>query len=368
MPSLIATDGVTKTYGKRTVVSGVSVYVKTGTIVGLLGPNGAGKTTTFYMIVGLVRPDTGRVLMDGAEVTRLPIHKRARMGVGYLAQEASIFRRMTVEENLLSILEFTEPDRRKRKPRAHELMEEFSVTHVAKSQGYALSGGERRRVEIARALCNSPDFLLLDEPFAGVDPIAVQEIQRIVSYLKNTKGLGILITDHNVRETLKITERTYVIHQGKVLVEGGVEEITQNEHARKIYLGDSFQMDEAIGSTPANGSSSIINFGRVTRARVISRRRRSPPESWKALLFRRCLMLNSSNSSSSRASRSSRVRSSVSRIARMLSSTDSFRKIEGSCERYPMPRRARRNIGIEVMSSPSSTIRPLLGAMRPTIM
>jgi lipopolysaccharide export system ATP-binding protein len=243
VPQAIATDVVCKTYGKRTVVNRVSIHVQKGTIVGLLGPNGAGKTTTFYMVVGLVRPDTGRVLMDSKDITSLPINKRARMGIGYLAQEASIFRRMSVEENLLAVLEFLMPDRKKRKQRAHELLEEFTVTHVAKTQGYALSGGERRRVEIARALCGDPDFLLLDEPFAGVDPIAVQEIQRIIRYLQR-KGLGILITDHNVRETLKITDRAYVIHQGRILVEGGVDEITQNPDARKIYLGDSFEMDD----------------------------------------------------------------------------------------------------------------------------
>ena len=242
MASVIDTDEVTKTYGKRTVVNHVSIHVEKGKVIGLLGPNGAGKTTTFYMVVGLVRPDTGRILMDGTDITRMPIHKRAHHGIGYLAQEASIFRRMTVEENLIAILEFLQPDRKKRRARAQELMEEFHVTHVARSYGYALSGGERRRVEIARALCNSPDFLLLDEPFAGVDPIAVQEIQRIIAYLKR-RGLGILITDHNVRETLKITDRAYVIHQGKILVEGGVEEIARNEEAKRIYLGDSLEMD-----------------------------------------------------------------------------------------------------------------------------
>jgi lipopolysaccharide export system ATP-binding protein len=256
MASIISTDDVTKTYGNRTVVNHVSIHVEKGTVVGLLGPNGAGKTTTFYMVVGLVRPDTGRVIMDGMDITRMPIHKRARHGIGYLAQEASIFRRMTVEENLIAILEFLEPDRKKRKQRAHELMEEFHVTHVAKSPGYALSGGERRRVEIARALCNSPDFLLLDEPFAGVDPIAVQEIQRIIAYLKR-RGLGILITDHNVRETLKITERAYVIHQGKILVEGGINEITRNEEAKRIYLGDTFEDGGGLGGAPIVAPGSL---------------------------------------------------------------------------------------------------------------
>ena len=248
MASVIATDGVSKTYGKRTVVNQVSIHVEKGRVIGLLGPNGAGKTTTFYMVVGLVQPETGRVLMDGTDITRMPIHKRARHGIGYLAQEASIFRRMTVEENLISILEFLQPDRKKRKARAAELMEEFHVSHVARSYGYALSGGERRRVEIARALCNSPDFLLLDEPFAGVDPIAVQEIQRIIAYLRR-RGLGILITDHNVRETLKITDHAYVIHQGKILVEGGVDEIANNAEAKRIYLGDS--LDGDVRLTPA---------------------------------------------------------------------------------------------------------------------
>jgi lipopolysaccharide export system ATP-binding protein len=254
MATRLATDEVSKSYGRRKVVNRVSIQVTKGTVVGLLGPNGAGKTTTFYIVVGLVSPDGGRVLLDGTDITRVPIHRRARHGLGYLAQERSIFLRMTVEENLLAILEFSEPDRRRRHRRAADLMEEFSVTHVARNMGYSLSGGERRRVEIARALCTDPDFLLLDEPFAGVDPIAVQEIQRIISYLK-VKGLGILITDHSVRETLEITDRAYVIHQGKILVEGGVKEITRNPEARKIYLGDSFAMDDA----PADGGATAID-------------------------------------------------------------------------------------------------------------
>lgn len=250
MSHVLATDVVSKTYGRRTVADRVSIYVTKGSVVGLLGPNGAGKTTTFYMVVGLVTPDSGRVLLDGSDVTRLPMHRRARCGLGYLPQEPSVFRRLTVADNLMAVLEFLEPDRKKRRKRVDELITEFSLSHVRQTYGYALSGGERRRVEIARALCNSPDFLLLDEPFAGVDPIAVAEIQRIVSYLKKDKGLGILITDHNVRETLKITDRAYVIHQGKILVEGGVHEITSNPDARKIYLGESFVMDERIGPPP----------------------------------------------------------------------------------------------------------------------
>ncbi|MBI4858880.1 MAG: LPS export ABC transporter ATP-binding protein [Candidatus Riflebacteria bacterium] len=249
MASVLATDVVSKAYGRRTVVDRVSVHVAKGAVVGLLGPNGAGKTTTFYMVVGLVRPDTGSVLMDSTDVTHWPMHQRARCGIGYLPQEPSVFRRLTVEENLLAVLEFIERDQKVRTKRARELLEEFSVTHVAKNYGYSLSGGERRRVEIARALCTTPDFLLLDEPFAGVDPIAVAEIQRIISYLKS-KGLGILITDHNVRETLKITDRAYVIHQGRILVEGGVQQITENPDARRIYLGESFMMEERRGSRP----------------------------------------------------------------------------------------------------------------------
>ena len=239
--SELVTVEVRKSYGGRTVVDSVSISVETGMVVGLLGPNGAGKTTTFYMVVGLIKPDEGKVLLDSVDVTHLPMHSRALKGIGYLAQEPSVFRKLTVRENISSILEFTIPDAKRRKQRTDELLEELKVTHVADSAGYALSGGERRRVEIARALTTTPTFLLLDEPFAGVDPIAVAEIQKIIAYLKQ-KGLGILITDHNVRETLQITDHAYVMNRGKLLVEGGVEEITNNPDARKLYLGEAFSM------------------------------------------------------------------------------------------------------------------------------
>jgi len=242
MSELVTVD-VRKSYGGRTVVNSVSIHVETGKVIGLLGPNGAGKTTTFYMVVGLVRPDSGRVLLDGVDITRLPMHKRALKGVGYLAQEASIFRNLTVRENISSVLEFIISDNSKRKERTDELLEKLKVTHVQDSKGYALSGGERRRVEIARSLATEPTFILLDEPFAGVDPIAVQEIQSIIRELKKD-NLGILITDHSVRETLEITDHAYVMNRGTLLVEGGIEEITSNPQARKIYLGETFTMDK----------------------------------------------------------------------------------------------------------------------------
>jgi len=253
MSELVTVD-VCKTYGGRVVVDSVSISVSTGQVVGLLGPNGAGKTTTFYMVTGLIRPDTGRVLFDGVDVTRLPMHKRARKGIGYLAQEPSVFRKLTVRENVSSILEFTMPDPTARARRTDELLEELKVTHVADSMGFALSGGERRRVEIARALTTEPTFLLLDEPFAGVDPIAVAEIQKIIAYLRK-KGLGILITDHNVRETLQITDHAYVMNRGKVLVEGGVEEITSNPDARKLYLGEAFSMAGMVTKLEMDGDT-----------------------------------------------------------------------------------------------------------------
>jgi lipopolysaccharide export system ATP-binding protein len=254
MSELVTVD-VRKVYGGRTVVNSVSIRVETGRVIGLLGPNGAGKTTTFYMVVGLVSPDSGSVLLDGMDITRLPMHKRALRGVGYLAQEASIFRNLTVRENVSSILEFFISDKKLREARTDELLEKLKVTHVQSSMGYALSGGERRRVEIARALTTNPTFLLLDEPFAGVDPIAVQEIQSIISQLKSD-GLGILITDHSVRETLQITDHAYVMNQGTLLVEGGIDEITSNPMARKIYLGETFTMD---GMTANTGEGNKLN-------------------------------------------------------------------------------------------------------------
>lgn len=233
---------IQKAYKGRRVVEGVSLQLKTGEIIGLLGPNGAGKTTSFYMITGLVRPDSGFIYLDKKDISRFPMFQRSRMGIGYLAQEASVFRHLTVEENILGILEFYEPSREVRRKRAYELMESLSLTHVAKTLGVSLSGGERRRAEIARALATEPSFLLLDEPFAGVDPIAVSEIQSIIDKLRNERNLGILITDHNVRETLKITDRTYVMNKGRILVVGGVEDIVSNEEAKRIYLGEDFKL------------------------------------------------------------------------------------------------------------------------------
>jgi lipopolysaccharide export system ATP-binding protein len=231
-----------KSYSGRKVVENVSLQLKTGEIVGLLGPNGAGKTTSFYMITGLVRPDSGTIFIGDRNITHDPMYKRARYGIGYLAQEASIFRHLSVEDNILAILEFYESSARKRRAKADEIMEHLSLTHVAKSLGIALSGGERRRAEIARALATEPSFFLLDEPFAGVDPIAVAEIQKIIETLRRERGMGILITDHNVRETLKITDCTYVMNRGRILVSGGKEDIISNEEARRIYLGEDFSM------------------------------------------------------------------------------------------------------------------------------
>ncbi len=241
MKSIIAKD-LCKSYKKRRVVDGVSLEVNKGEIVGLLGPNGAGKTTTFYMITGIVKPETGSVFLNEVDITGYPMYKRARLGIGYLAQEPSVFRNLSVEENILSILEMRNIEKKERKESMEQLLEEFKLTHVAKSLGYALSGGERRRVEIARTIANNPDFILLDEPFAGVDPIAVEDIQNIVRYLKQ-KGLGILITDHSVRETLSITERAYIMAEGKVLISGTPEEISNDDTARRIYLGQGFKLD-----------------------------------------------------------------------------------------------------------------------------
>lgn len=238
----LAAENLCKSYKGRQVVKGVSLEVKKGEIVGLLGPNGAGKTTTFYMITGIVKPDSGKVMCNEVEVTELPIYKRANMGIGYLAQEPSVFRNLTVEDNLLAILEMKGYKKEKQLEEMNRLLEEFKLTHVRKSLGYALSGGERRRVEIARTIANNPDFILLDEPFAGVDPIAVEDIQGIIRYLKE-KGLGILITDHSVRETLSITDRAYIMAAGEVLVSGTPKEIAENEKARKVYLGENFKLD-----------------------------------------------------------------------------------------------------------------------------
>lgn len=230
-----------KTFKKRNVVNGVSLSMRTGEIVGLLGPNGAGKTTTFYMIIGLEHPNAGKVFIGDQEVSGLPMHKRAAMGISYLAQEASIFRRLTVEENLMAILETTTLSPAKRKERMEALLEEFHIGHVRERRGTELSGGERRRVEIARCLAIEPKFILLDEPFAGVDPIAVADIQGIISYLCQ-RGIGILITDHNVRETLNIVERAYIMNNGEILIEGDRETVANDPMAKKFYLGDNFTL------------------------------------------------------------------------------------------------------------------------------
>ncbi len=234
-------ENIKKSYKKRQVVKGVSFYMLKGEVVGLLGPNGAGKTTTFYMVVGLVLPDEGTIFMDDTEITKFPMYKRSKLGIGYLAQEASIFRKLTVEENILSILEIQKLNKNEKKERLEELLEELDITHIRKSLGYALSGGERRRTEIARALASNPAFLLLDEPFAGVDPIAVQEIQKIIVKLKQ-KNIGILITDHSARETLRITDRTYILADGAIRFFGRAEELANNEEVKKIYLGDEFSL------------------------------------------------------------------------------------------------------------------------------
>ncbi|GAB4333581.1 MAG: LPS export ABC transporter ATP-binding protein [Calditrichia bacterium] len=239
--SVLRTEKLVKEYGKRRVVNGVSVRVRQGEIVGLLGPNGAGKTTSFYMITGLIRPNSGKIFLDEEDITRLPMYKRARRGIAYLPQEASIFRKLTVEENLLAIMEVLGIGREERKKRAQQLMEELGITHIAKNKGYNLSGGERRRTEIARTLVTNPKFILLDEPFAGVDPIAVQDIQSIVKKLKE-KNIGILITDHNVNETLSITDHSYLLFEGKILKEGDSEALANDPEARKLYLGDKFRL------------------------------------------------------------------------------------------------------------------------------
>lgn len=230
-----------KSYRGRKVVRGVSLQVKPGEVVGLLGPNGAGKTTTFYMVVGLVRPDQGRVVLDGADITRMPMYMRARHGIGYLPQEASVFRKLTVAENLTAVLEMLDISDVERRERRDSLMTELGIAHLAGSRAYTLSGGERRRVEIARALTLAPKFILLDEPFAGIDPLAVQDIQGIISLLK-AKGIGVLITDHNVRETLAITDRAYIINEGRIIEAGTAAEITASPRVREFYLGEAFRL------------------------------------------------------------------------------------------------------------------------------
>ncbi|WP_148717201.1 LPS export ABC transporter ATP-binding protein [Chitinolyticbacter meiyuanensis] len=239
--SQLTATGLMKRYKKRTVVSDVSLEVAAGEVVGLLGPNGAGKTTSFYMIVGLVAKDGGDIRLDERDIGHLPMHERARMGLGYLPQEASIFRKMTVAQNILAVLELHEKDESTRLARLDELLHELHISHLKESNAMALSGGERRRAEIARALAANPRFILLDEPFAGVDPIAVMDIQRIIAFLKS-RGIGVLITDHNVRETLGICDRAYIISEGRVMASGHPSDIVENEDVRKVYLGEHFRM------------------------------------------------------------------------------------------------------------------------------
>ncbi len=238
----LRSENLVKIYKRRTVVNKASVQVSKGEIVGLLGPNGAGKTTTFYMIVGMIRPDGGKVFIDETEITHEPMYKRARMGVGYLPQEASVFRRLSVENNILAILETTNLDAKARKEKCDTLLEDLSITHIRKSLGYQLSGGERRRTEIARALATDQSFILLDEPFAGVDPIAVEDIMTIVANLKN-RGIGVLITDHNVHETLSIVDNAYILINGLIFKQGKAEELAEDAEVRKLYLGEKFKLD-----------------------------------------------------------------------------------------------------------------------------
>lgn len=237
----LAIHGVEKSFGTRKIVHGVSIYVRRGEAVGILGPNGAGKTTVFYMITGLIKPDRGRVELDGHDVTQLPMYQRARLGIGYLPQEASIFRGLSVEDNIRAVLEVVEPDKRKRERELDSLLEEFNITRLRKSPSIALSGGERRRVEIARALASRPSYMLLDEPFAGIDPIAVGDIQELVRHL-TSRGIGVLITDHNVRETLGLTDRAYIVYAGEVLTEGSPDEIVNDPDVRRLYLGEEFRL------------------------------------------------------------------------------------------------------------------------------
>ena len=247
---ILRSEGLVKKYKRRTVVNEVSVQVEQGEIVGLLGPNGAGKTTSFYMIVGLIKADAGEVYLDNKPITKLPMYKRAQLGVGYLPQEASVFRKMSVEDNIAAVLQMTKLSRKEQAHKLEELIDEFGLGHVRKSNGDVLSGGERRRTEIARALAVNPKFILLDEPFAGIDPIAVEDIQGIVETLK-FKKIGVLITDHNVQETLSITDRAYLLFEGKILKQGSAEELAEDPQVRKVYLGKSFELRRKV----RNGSS-----------------------------------------------------------------------------------------------------------------
>jgi lipopolysaccharide export system ATP-binding protein len=236
---LLTIKNIAKKYGKKSVIKNISLEVKRGEVIGLLGPNGAGKTTCFYIIVGLIAADQGYIFLDDINVTKMAIHERSKLGIGYLPQESSIFIKMNVEDNIMSILEIVENNKKKRLEKLDKLLEEFSITHIRKSHALALSGGERRRVEVARALATDPDFILLDEPFAGVDPIAVRDIMNMVKHLKE-RNIGVLITDHNVRETLKIVDRAYIVYDGKILVSGNKDDIIGDEEVKRVYLGDSF--------------------------------------------------------------------------------------------------------------------------------
>ena len=238
----LSAKNLEKTYGKRKVVDRVSIEVNRGEVVGLLGPNGAGKTTSFYMITGMIRPQSGKIFLDGVDITHMPMYKRARHGIGYLSQEPSVFTRLTVEKNLKLVLEMTGLSHNDQKKRLEELLEKFNIVHIRKSKAMLLSGGERRRTEIARSLVMNPDFILLDEPFAGVDPIAVEDIQKIVTDLRDM-NIGVLITDHNVRETLSITDRAYLLFEGRILKSGDTKSLIQDEEARRLYLGSKFKMD-----------------------------------------------------------------------------------------------------------------------------
>ncbi len=242
LETALHSEELVKIYGKRRVVDGVNLRIREKEIVGLLGPNGAGKTTTFYMLIGMIRPNQGKVYLNGEEITVLPMYKRARKGIGYLPQESSVFRKLTVEENIMAVLETLPLSKEERRQRLDELLKELALSHLAKSKGYTLSGGERRRVEITRALVTNPKFLLLDEPFTGVDPIAVEDIQNIVFKLKQ-RGIGVLITDHNVRETLRITDRAYIMSEGKILKSGTAEELANDPQVREVYLGERFKLD-----------------------------------------------------------------------------------------------------------------------------
>ena len=234
-------ENIQKTYGSRKVVKGISLEVQQGEIIGLLGPNGAGKTTCFYMIVGMIKPNAGKIFINDEDITSYPMYKRAQKGIGYLSQEASVFRKLSVEDNIMSVLQFTDLSKRDQKQKLESLIEEFNIGHVRKNRGDLLSGGERRRTEIARCLASDPNFILLDEPFAGVDPVAVEDIQRIVAHLKK-KNIGILITDHNVQETLAITDKTYLMFEGSILKAGTPEELASDEMVRKVYLGQNFEL------------------------------------------------------------------------------------------------------------------------------